>query len=78
MENVFLDIINNVGFPIAVSVILFYQSGKTSETYLNLYRNFQEVIDNNTKSIELLNQTVQELKYNISYKDGVKNEVERP
>lgn len=71
MENVALDIINTVGFPIAVSVALFYQSSKTNETYLDLFRNFQEVIDNNTKSIELLNQTVQELKYNMSHRDGV-------
>lgn len=70
MENVFVDIVSNVGFPIAVSIALFYQMGKTSETYLGLLRDFQEVINNNTKSIDLLNNTVQELKYDISYKNG--------
>lgn len=62
MEQSFLDMISNLGFPIAVSVALFYQMTKSNERYMTLLRNFQEVISNNTKSIELLNATVHELK----------------
>lgn len=62
MEQSFLDMISNLGFPIAVSVALFYQMTKSNERYMTLLRDFQEVISNNTKSIELLNATVHELK----------------
>ena len=74
MESSILDIVSNLGFPIAVSVALFYQMNKTNETYIGLLRDFQNVISNNTKSIDLLNATVHELKidlgYNSSYKSG--------
>ena len=70
MESSILDIISNLGFPIAVSVALFYQMNKTNETYIGLLRDFQSVISNNTKSIDLLNATVQELKYDLGYKSG--------
>lgn len=70
MESVALDVISNVGFPIAVSVGLFFQMTKTNDTYLKLMKDFQEVIDNNTKSIDLLNATVERLKRDISYRAG--------
>lgn len=70
MESTILDIVSNLGFPIAVSVALFYQMNKTNETYISLLRDFQSVISNNTKSIDLLNVTVQELKYDLGYKSG--------
>lgn len=44
------QLINNVGFPIAVSVALFYQYIKTNE----LVREFQETIIKNTATIERL------------------------
>lgn len=44
------QLINNVGFPIAVSVALFYQYIKTNE----LVREFQETIIKNTSTIERL------------------------
>ena len=44
------ELINNVGFPIAVSVALFYQLMKTSE----LVREFQTTIIQNTETIERL------------------------
>ena len=72
MESVALDIISNVGFPIAVSIALFYQMGKTNDTYLGLLRDFQEVINNNTKSIDLLNSTVEELQNDLYNEAGDK------
>lgn len=71
MESSILDVVSNLGFPIAVSVALFYQMNKTNETYISLLRDFQSVIDNNTKSIVLLNATVQELKQDLN-SGGVK------
>lgn len=65
MESTFLEIVSNVGFPIAVSIALFYQMAKTNETYIGLLRDFQNVINNNTQSINLLNATVQELKQDL-------------
>ena len=70
MESTILDIISNLGFPIAVSVALFYQMNKTNETYIQLLRDFQSVISNNTKSIDLLNATVHELKNDLGYNAG--------
>ena len=75
MESSILDIVSNLGFPIAVSVALFYQMNKTNETYIGLLRDFQNVIANNTKSLDLLNATVQELKYDLGYKSGDKSGV---
>lgn len=69
MESSILDIVSNLGFPIAVSVALFYQMNKTNETYVKLLRDFQDVISNNTRSIDLLNATVHELKNDLGYKD---------
>ena len=72
MEDSILNIINNVGFPIAVSVALFYQMMKMNEMYVNLLREFQEVINNNTQSINLLNDTVEDLQNDMSYRAGDK------
>lgn len=41
--------INGVGFPIAVSVALFYTNMKQDERYSNLTKDLQETINNNTK-----------------------------
>ena len=65
MESTILDVVSNLGFPIAVSVALFYQMNKTNETYIGLLRDFQSVISNNTQSINLLNSTVHELKNDL-------------
>ena len=69
MESTILDVVSNLGFPIAVSVALFYQMNKSNETYIGLLRDFQQVISNNTQSINLLNATVHELKNDLGYKD---------
>ena len=77
MESVALDIINNVGFPIAVSIALFYQMAKTNDTYIGLLRDFQEVINNNTKSIDLLNSTVEDLQNDMYNGEGDKSETKK-
>ena len=48
------ELINNVGFPIAVSVALFYQLMKTNE----LVRDFQSTIVQNTETIERLGDII--------------------
>lgn len=67
MESTILDVVSNLGFPIAVSVALFYQMNKSNETYIQLLRDFQQVISNNTQSVNLLNATVHELKNDLGY-----------
>lgn len=44
-----IQLINGVGFPIAVSVALFYQNGKQDERYQELIRDLTAVINNNSK-----------------------------
>lgn len=70
MEDTIINVISNVGFPIAVSIALFYQMNKTNETYLKLIRDFQEVINNNTESIHLLNDTVEDLQNDMMFRTG--------
>lgn len=48
------ELISNVGFPIAISIALFYQLIKTNE----LVRNFQSTIDKNTQTIENLSRAI--------------------
>lgn len=72
MEDTIINVISNVGFPIAVSVALFYQMTKTNEMYVNLLRDFQEVINNNTQSLNLLNATVEDLQDDMNYRAGDK------
>ena len=52
--NEITELINNVGFPIAVSVALFYQLMKTNE----LVREFQSSIIQNTETIERLGDII--------------------
>lgn len=56
MEMDLINLINNVGFPIAVSVALFYQLIKTNE----LVREFQATIVKNTSTIERLIDTLED------------------
>lgn len=44
-----IQLINGVGFPIAVSVALFYQNGKQDDRYQELIRDLTAVINNNSK-----------------------------
>lgn len=51
----FTELVSNVGFPIAISIALFYQLIKTNE----IVREFQSTIDKNTYT---MNQVIDELK----------------
>lgn len=72
VESTILDVVSNLGFPIAVSVALFYQMNKTNETYIGLLRDFQQVIANNTQSLNLLKATVEDLQDDMVYRSGDK------
>lgn len=74
MEQTIINIISNVGFPIAVSIALFYYMAKTNDTYINLLREFQGVINNNTQSINLLNSTVEDLQREMKCREVIRNE----
>lgn len=58
MELDVVNLINNVGFPIAVSIALFYQLVKTNE----IVREFQATIIQNTETIERLVDSIETLK----------------
>lgn len=67
------EFINNVGFPIAVTVALFYQMNKTQETYMQTLEEFRKVIQGNTQELKLLNSNVEKLKRStmeLKYKNG--------
>lgn len=70
MESAMLEIISNVGFPIAVSIALFIQMTKTNDKYLDLLRDFKHIVENNTESIEMLNGTVEQLKEDMRLREG--------
>lgn len=55
MENELMNMVSNVGFPIAISIALFYQLIKTNE----LVREFQATIVKNTDTIERLVDTIE-------------------
>lgn len=55
MDADLITLINNVGFPIAISVALFYQLLKTNE----LVREFQSTIVKNTAAIDRLIDNVE-------------------
>lgn len=56
------EFISNVGFPIAVTAALFYQMMKTSEANQRTFQDFKLIIQENTSSINQMNQVVKELK----------------
>ena len=58
MENI-IQLINGVGFPIAVSVALFYQNTKQDERYQTLLKDLTDVINNNTKTLTELNAKIE-------------------
>ena len=55
MVDTIIQLINGVGFPIAVSIALFYQNTKQDERYQELTKDLQEVINTNTKTLSELN-----------------------
>lgn len=54
MESI-IQLINGVGFPIAVSIALFYQNGKQDERYDKQMQELTKVIENNTLTLTELN-----------------------
>lgn len=50
-----VQLINGVGFPIAVSIALFYQNVKQDERYDTQMRELTKVIENNTLTLNELN-----------------------
>ena len=61
MELDIVSLINNVGFPIAVSIALFYQLIKTNE----IVREFQATIIQNTETIERLVDSIETIKRSV-------------
>lgn len=61
MEETFVNLISNVGFPIVVSIALFQQINKTNEMYLSVIRDFRSVLENNTQSLYELSKAIERL-----------------
>ena len=62
--NTITEIINNVGFPIAVCVALFYQNMKTNETFNKLQETLYQntaVTQNNTAITQRLEDTIRQI-----------------
>ena len=49
-----IQLINGVGFPIAVSIVLFFQNGKQDERHDKQMRELTKVIENNTLTLKEL------------------------
>ena len=54
METI-IQLINGVGFPITVSIALFYLNGKQDERYDTQMKELTKVIENNTLTLNELN-----------------------
>lgn len=50
MESI-IQLINGVGFPIAVSIALFWTNSKQDERYSSVMKELTQVINNNTKTL---------------------------
>lgn len=50
----FVEIVNSVGFPIAVCVALFYQNNKINENYKEMLGTMDKTIENNTLALKEL------------------------
>ena len=61
MELDVVNLVNNVGFPIVISIALFYQLVKTNE----IVREFQATIIQNTETIERLVDSIETLKRSV-------------
>lgn len=60
---IIVQLINGVGFPIAVSIALFWQNSKQDERYQELLKDLTNVINNNTRVLS-------ELQINCNIKSG--------
>ena len=48
------DLISQVGFPIVVTMLLLYQQMKTSESYYELIQEVKNLVENNTKVLDMI------------------------
>lgn len=60
MENV-VEVINNIGFPITVSIALFYQNIKTQDTIMQSFKEFKVVIEQNSDAVGELEKAISKL-----------------
>lgn len=55
------DLINQVGFPVVVTLLLLYQQMKTSDSYYQLIQQVKDLVENNTKVLDtIVNKTKQD------------------
>lgn len=48
------DFISQVGFPIVVCLLMIWQNEKTSDQFINIVSELKELVEDNTKAINLL------------------------
>lgn len=71
------NFISSVGFPIVVCLLMIYQNEKTSEQFINIVQELKELVEDNTKAINLLLKTDKQqdnLIETVDNKVGDKNE----
>ena len=66
----FTQMVNTVGFPIAISFALFYQNHKNNEMYNKTFSEFKDVINQNSTSIQKLTEIVNDIKIKTNTKGG--------
>ena len=65
------DFISTVGFPIVVSVAMFYQNNVLSSSFQQIAKELQDKIEANTLIMQRL---IDKLDHDELLKDGVKND----
>lgn len=55
---VITDLINGVGFPVAVCIALFWSNHETSKNHVKIIREFKEVLKENTEALKTLSDKV--------------------
>lgn len=56
-----IELINNVGFPVAVSIALFYQNMKVQDMNMQTFKEFKTVVDSNTNTLKSLEIAIREM-----------------
>ena len=64
--DILIELINNVGFPVAVSIALFYQNMKVQDMNMQTFKEFKTVVDRNSNTLKSLEITIREM---VSGKD---------
>lgn len=52
------ELVNGVGFPVAVCIALFWSNHETSKNHVKIIREFKEVLKENTEALQQLSQKV--------------------